>query len=70
MKSLNEQLTDRLYLIEEAIEDWKLGELSSIASMAAIGCISSSREPDKDAVRWAKDNLMKNYKTGLYEKEI
>ena len=67
MNSVNRLLTERLKLIEEAIKDFNKGELSSIAAMAAIGCIASSKEPDKDAIRWAKDNLMKNNESGLYE---
>lgn len=67
MKGVDRILTEKLKLIEEAIKDFNKGELSSIAAMAAISCISTSSVPDEDAVQWAKDNLMKNYETGLYE---
>jgi len=71
VKSLNDILTKKLKLIEEAIEDFNKGDLSSIAAIAAISWLASaSSEPSKDAVRWAKDNLIKNNESGFYEREI
>ena len=55
-----ESIKDKLNLIEEAIDDWKRGELTDIAAITAIGIIIDCREAPEETIRWAIKSLKEN----------
>jgi hypothetical protein len=49
---------ERLESIEEAIADWRKGELTDLAALTAIGMIINSNYVSEEAMQWAI-NLLK-----------
>jgi hypothetical protein len=52
-------ITQKVELVGEAIDDYRKGELTDLACLAAIGAIANARSVDPGAIEWAKKVFMK-----------
>ena len=51
-------MKQRMKLICDAVDDYRKGELTDMAAIAAIGIITRKNEPDEGAIEWAKSVFM------------